>query len=310
MKKRTYSLILFTMFCALFLLRSAPITLKADMGPKESVHIQFENMNDELCYATLLSESKSIGPHSVWKGTYEDRRIKEEYPYSNYLDYAIWEAFVEYEDHDSFYFLQEGFKVSETKEIAWTNYPPSRFKILLYYPETGIFVSSDIYERYAFDSYYTVDMEGFDTASIKHNEDLSTSERIVAYRSYNYSQEILSLFIRILLTIVIEMLTAILFGFRQKKQLLILTLVNVSTQIILNVALNLINYNLGQLVFVVSYVLLEIIVFIIEAFVYAKFLKKISKHKGNWYYVIYSLVANALSFITGLFLARILPGIF
>ena len=311
MDKRKRSQILAALLCVALLVMAFPILANADMGPKASVRIQFENMGDELCYGTLLSERESTGPASVWDGTEENARTYEENPYSNYFVRAVWEAFVNYKDPDGYYFLQEGWTVSETKEIAWTYYPPPSFKILLYYPETGTFVSSGIYERYAFDTYYTVDMDGMNISSVKYNEDLSTYERIEAYRSYNYLQEMLSLIARIVVTIVIEMSVALLFGFRKKKQLLILSIVNLITQIVLNVLLNIINYDLGPLAFTVLYALFEIAVFAIEAVLYCKILKKVSeKQQKNWYYVTYSFVANLVSFGTGFFLARILPGIF
>ena len=185
--------------------------------------------------------------------------------------------------------MQQHYKVSDTNEIAWTYYPPGRFKILLYYPETGTFVSSGIYERYAFDTYYTVDMKGIDIHDVEYNEELSTNERIEAYRSYEYCQEMIGLAVRIVLTIVIEMLVALLFGFREKKQLVILAVVNIITQILLNVGLNIINYNSGSMAFSIFYVLLEIVVFILEAILYCTLLKKASiTKKKNWYYVLYS----------------------
>lgn len=311
MGKRKQSQILAILLCLVLVVATFPITANADMGPKASVRIWFENMGDEVCYGTLLSERESTGPASVWDGTEENARTYEENPYSNYLASAVWEAFVDYKDPDGYYFLQEGWMVSETKEIAWTYYPPSRFKILLYYPEAKTFVSSGIYERYAFDSYYTVDMDGVNIGSVEYNEELSTNERIDAYRSYNYRQEMLSLLARIALTIVIEMIVALLFGFRKKKQFLILVIVNLITQIVLNVLLNIINYNSGPLAFTVFYALLEIVVFAMEAVLYCKILKQVSEQqKKDWYYVTYSFVANSVSFGAGFFLARILPGIF
>ena len=311
MSKRKRHQILVILLCLALAVMTFPIAANADMGPKESVRIQFENMGDELCYGTLLSEKKSTGPASVWDGTEENARTHEEYPYSDYLAQEVWEAFVNYQDPDGYYFLQEGWTVSETKEIAWTYYPPSSFKILLYYPETETFISSGIYERYAFDTYYTVDMNGVNIDSVEYREDLSTNERIDAYRSYHYRQELLSLLARIVLTIVIEMIVALLFGFRNKKQLQILVIVNFITQILLNVLLNIINYRSGPLAFTVFYVLLEIAVFALEAVLYCKTLKKVSEQqKKNWYYVAYSFAANSVSFGAGFFLARILPGIF
>lgn len=311
MGKGEHSKTLVVLLCLILVAVAFPITANADMGPKASVWIQFENMGDELCYGTLLSEMESTGPASVWDGTEENARTYEEHPYSNYLVRAVWEAFVGYKDSDGYYFLQEGWAVSETKEIAWTYYPPPRFKILLYYPETETFVSSGIYERYAFDTYYTVDMSGVDIGSVEYNEGLGTNGRLNAYRSYHYWQETLSLLARIALTIAIEMIVALLFGFREKKQLLILIIVNLATQIALNVLLNIINYNSGPLAFTVFYVLLEIIVFAMETVLYCKILKKPSEQqKKNWYYVAYSFAANSVSFGSGFFLARALPGIF
>ena len=66
------------------------------MGPKPSVHIQFENMDDELCYGTLLCENESTGPASIFDGSKEHARIKEKYPDSYYFEEKIWKAFVEY----------------------------------------------------------------------------------------------------------------------------------------------------------------------------------------------------------------------
>ena len=303
MKKRMYVGLFMLLFCMIFAVTALPITAKADMGPKPSVRIQFKNMGDDLCYGTLLSKEKCTGPARVWDGTARNEQLYD-------LDRDIWKAFVDYKDPDGYYFLQRGWTVSETGEIAWTYYPPGNFKILLYYPETKTFVSSGIYERYAFDTYYTVDMEGVRIGSVEYNEDLSTNERINAYRSYNYRKELLSLAVRILLTIAIEMAVALLFGFLQKKQLKILALVNITTQLLLNLLLNIIHYNAGPLIFIISYVFFEVIVFALEAGLYCKLLKKVSEKEENWYYILYSFVANSASFWVGYYLATVLPGIF
>lgn len=303
MKKRMHVRLFMLLFYLIFAVTALPITANADMGPKPSVRIQFKNIGDDLCYGTLLSKEACTGPARVWDGTSRNEQLYD-------LDRDIWKAFVDYKDPDGYYFLQRGWTVSETGEIAWTYYPPGNFKILLYYPETKTFVSSGIYERYAFDTYYTVDMEGVRIGSVEYNEDLSTNERINAYRSYNYRKELLSLAVRILLTIAIEMAVALLFGFLQKKQLKILALVNITTQLLLNLLLNIIHYNAGPLIFIISYVFFEVIVFALEAGLYCKLLKKVSEKEENWYYILYSFVANSASFWVGYYLATVLPGIF
>lgn len=312
MKSKRFTNVFTMILCTVMVIMIFPITASADMGPKASVRIIFENMGNELCYGTLLSEQKSTGPASAWDGSDEFARHNENENYSHEtFDYKTWKEFVEYEDVDGYFFLQEGWKVSETKKIEWTYYPPNSFKILLYYPETETFVVSGIYEKYAFDTYYTVDMNGINIGSVNYNEELSTDERLEAYRSYNYRVEIISLIARILITIAIEMVIALLFGFRKKNQLLLLIGVNTATQILLNVLLNIINYHSGELAFVVFYVLLEIVVFVIEAMLYSRILKKNSDNpKQKWFYWLYALIANAVSFGAGIVIAQILPGIF
>ncbi len=312
MKSKRLTDVLTMILCTVMVIMIFPVTANADMGPKASVRILFENMGNELCYGTLLSKQRTTGPATVWDGTDENARHNGNKNHSNEtFDYNIWKAFVEYKDADGYYFLQEGWKVSETKKIEWTYYPPNSFKILLYYPETETFVVSGIYEKYAFDTYYTVDMNGVNIGSVNYNEELSTDERIEAYRSYNYRVEIVSLISRILITIAIEMVIALLFGLRKKNQLLLLIGVNTATQILLNVLLNIINYHSGELAFVVFYVLLEIVVFVIEATMYSRILKKNSeKPKQKWFYWLYALIANAVSFCSGIIIAQVLPGIF
>lgn len=311
MKSKKFTKVLTMLLCTVMVIMIFPITANADTGPKPSVRITFENLGDELCYGTLLSSRESTGPSSAWDGNEEDARHNENPNYSyQTFGYDIWKAFVDYAENDDFYFLQEAWQINETKELAWTYYPPNEFKILLYFPETGEFSVSGVYERYAFDSYFTVNMDGV-KLSVDYNEELSSDERINAFKSYNYTVEIVSLVARIIITILIEMAIALLFGFRKKKQLLLLIGVNAATQIILNVLLNVINYNSGELAFVVFYILFEIAVLVIEAILYCTIMKKISEQpKKNWFYVLYALIANAASFGAGFVVAHMLPGIF
>ena len=312
MKLKKFNKVLTMLLCTVMVIMIFPITANADMGPKPSVRIIFENLGNEECWGTLLSSKESTGPSSTWDGNEENARYNENpnYDYQTF-GYDIWKAFVDYAENDDFYFLQEAWQINETKELAWTYYPPNEFKILLYYPETETFVVSGIYEKYAFDTYYTVNMDGVNINSVEFDEELSSNERIEAYRSYEYRKEILSLIARIVVTILIEMAIALLFGFIKKKQFLLLVGVNTATQVILNVLLNVINYNSGELAFVVFYIFLEIVVFVIEAILYCTILKKISDTpKRAWFYVLYALIANAVSFGAGFIVAQMLPGIF
>ena len=277
--------------CFIMVFAMLPITAHADTGPKPSVRINFENMGEEVCYGTLLSKTDSTGPSSAWDGN-------PEHIYNYDLDMDIWQAFVDYEDADGYYFLQEGWLCSESKELNWTYYPPSSFKILLYYPELDTYTVSGIYERYAFDSYFRVTMDGLEIKSVDD-------------KAYDFTWELISLACRVVVTIALELAIALLFVLRQKKLIMTIFGVNVVTQIGLNVALNIINYNRGAYMFVFCYVLLEILVFIVEAVAYTVLFRKgsepqISKKRT----VSYALIANIVSFIGGMAIAQLVPGIF
>lgn len=288
--KRKLSQLIIVFLCMVMLF---PIGVNADTGPKPSVRIKFENMGDELCYGTLLAKEESTGPARVWNGSEEDINL-------NFVDRDIWEAFVNYEDSDGYYFLQWAWLVSDTKELSWTYYPPNEFKVLLYYPETNTFMVSGVCKRYAFDTYYTVDMDGIEIGSIKYDENLSSNQRLDMHKSYEFKNEVKALVCRILITVVVEVLIGLLFKFRNKELLYIL-FINVITQIILNVLLNI--YTGFGYYFV--YLSLELLVFAIEAIFYCLMFKK---KKG--YCVFYALVANIVSFVIGLYLANLFPGLF
>lgn len=299
-------------FLSLFLISTiiSPITANADMGPKASVRIQFKNMGSEVCYATLLSKTPSTGPSSVWNGEEETAYHNGNYEYAP-IDYETWKAFAEYKDKDGFYYLQETWQVQETKELAWTYYPPKTFKILLYYPETETFAISDICEKYAFDTYYTVDMEGLAINSVEYNEGLSSDIRINAYKYYAWPPEIGTLLLRIVLTLAIEMGIALFFGIWEWKPLLLLIGVNVTTQFFLNLALNLIYFVSGGAFLTAAYVILELMIFGVEGLIYSLTMNKLTKRsKKAWLYWIYAFVGNLASFGTGLLLAEIIPWLF
>ena len=289
MKRKIFALLL-----CFVLVMAMPITAHADMGPKPSVRIEFTGIEGETYYGTLLSKGKSTGPASAWDGNpeYAYRQPED-------ADYDIWLKFVEYEDTDGYYFLQWFWECSENNQLNWTYYPPTSFKILLYFPETDTFYVSPVYERYAFDSYFTVDLSDY------------AAGPMLAEKSYDYTWELISLAARIVLTILLELSLAWIFGFQDRKTLGFLAVVNMITQVTLNVALNIVNYNSGSMNFVFSYVLYEILVFAVEAVAYTVLMKRITgiqTRKGKT--IGYAFVANAASFALGLWLAHVIPGIF
>lgn len=287
-------------FLSFFLLSSLFILpLSADTGPKPSLRIRFENMPDAVFYGTILSDGKSPSP---------DLLEREE---SEGLE-AAREAISAYEDEDGFLFDAYAIAcVSETGTLSWTYYPPERFKVLLYFPETERITVSEICQRYAFDTYYTVDMKGTDMDALRYDEAMSNDDRISAYRSYEVGQELLGLISRIVITLAAEMLLAFLLGFSERRALLLLLWVNLATQVLLNLFLNLIHFLEGNDAFVIGYILLELLVFATEAFLYCRLMKtRENAPRSNRFYIGYAFAANLFSFVAGLGTALYLPEVF
>ena len=282
------------LLCTIVLTSLMPLNVYADMGPQPSVVIEIEGLEDEVYYGTLLSKSSS-GPLDVMN----ESELKEKQAED---EYEVWKAFVEYEDMEGFYFLPNIYLCEGTDSFSWSYYPPSPFKILLYFPEYDTFVVSEVYEEYAFDSYYKIDLTGID---IKN----ATSDVVIsATKSYKYGGEIIALLVRIVLTIMIELGIARMAGYCEKKQLGFLIIVNVITQVLLNIWLNIVEYRSGSLALMIHYFNLELLILVIEAFLYAAILPSISeKRVKKLSAVMYAFVANLMSFIVGMFLAMILP---
>lgn len=194
--------------------------------------------------------------------------------------------------------LQEWWDCSDG-QFAWTYYPPSDFKILLYFPESGEFVSSPVCQRYAFDSYFDATVEnGALTAKVNHQIQLT---------------EVWGLLCRMAITIAVELIIGLLFWPRKKDVFRLLIWVNILTQLLLNLALNVYVHFHGTFLFTLApiYFLLEIAVMVIETRAYNKHMPDavggeipMGKALG------YSMVANLASFVLGLVLVRQMPWMF
>lgn len=287
-------------FIALICTLLIPSMAYADTGPKPSVNVRFSGLDNMTYYVTLLSKTDSTGPFSSYEQ--DSSRWKQEDE-----DYDIFKKFLSYKDTDGYYFLQYFKKCSDNSPFSWTYYPPSDFKILIYFPDTDTFaVSSEAYQRYAFDSYYKVDFPKTVISVSKVTINFS------AEVDYNYSGEAFAMLARIVITIVIELLIALLFKYRTKHHMAAIGITNVATQTILNLLLNLVNQNKPQIMFVFYYAVIELGVFFIEAKVYSALFRCWERYEegGTGHPVAYAFIANAASFAAGLWIARLIPVIF
>lgn len=262
------------------------IPVNADMGPKPSVSIDIKGLEGKTYYVTLLSKEKSTGPFSVIEDLSKIEKDIE--------NYDIFIKFYNYKDE--YYFLGEHTfsDCSSTHHYEWNYYPPEDFKILIYLKDIDQFICSDVYSRYAFHTYYSVCING-------KTMDISKSDVNDINIEVNKDGlgDIGKLAMRMITTIVIEVIIAILFKVKDIKKLLMIVFVNFLTQMILNCFLQ---------VFIFDYILYFIEVFIvaIEGILYYKLFKDISKE----IIIKYTVISNVVSFVIGQLLISMFPNLF
>lgn len=291
------------LLCALLVAALFPTVAHADLGPHPYVSVDFSNMaDDQLCYGTLLSETDYSGPAGAWNG--DEDSAQKNGPGGE----EIWRAFVDYEDADGFYFLQGWWECSNDEGIHWSYYPPETFKILLYFPEPDSYAVSGIYHTYGLSSYYQVNLSGMDIASIEQPESFAEPQsepepeplELEAEEEYDPLAEAGRFAVRVAITLLIELLMALLFGLGQKKRLYVIAAVNLLTQVLLNVMLNVLFFTEADLEFFFWLLMAEAAVFIAETLLYCKLLGRLrEKAVSRVRIILYTLCANAVSFLAG-----------
>lgn len=248
--------------------------VSADVGPKPSVNISFDNVGNKTYYVTLLSETDVYGPyHDVGNNLINDVQNDEDKAFNVIAEYAL---------NDDYYFYGDLSKIDKDNNLyRWSYYPPKKFKLAIYCVEDGTLRVSDTYERVAFDSYFNVDMN--DT-NIILDEKVELGNRFKGFA------------LRVIVTILVEVLLGLLFTFRSKKEIKTIVIVNLITQLLLNLIMLFFDYYLGAMVWMIIFPILEIVILVIEIIVYM-----ISfKDKKKWKIALYAIIANAITFYIGL----------
>lgn len=280
-------IILFIMlFLALLFLPS--IKANADIGPKSTVTIQILGVDKEF-FADLLFEY-SLPDENTRNERYEQSQ--------NYFNQAE-EVPLLLKDYS-----EDGFvsallyrarpTVPSSKSLNYLKYtyvPPKTFKIILIFKDNTYITSNTITTK-LFNSNVTWDLK---------DEDLSISKQGAGTlnESIPYKEMTLDLLVRIVLTVLIEIVILFLFGYRLKKSFIIVLIVNIITQTILTIFMFQMRYFTMPLFGeVFALVAGEILILIIESITFRKLLKEHSKRRAQ----IYTFVANFGSIAIGFIL--------
>ncbi len=276
MKKKIKMLFsLLFLFTLVFSFALEPVVVHADMGPKPASYITIKGIEGE--YVACFAAKSAGGPNYDYE-TYKEW-LEEGY---EYIDYN---PIMQYKDADGFKWITRYYECRGEMEISFTYYCPNEYKIVIYQNGELVFATEPL-ERYAFTTYYEVD---FSTATV------TTPEQIKVKNTYDYFGEILNLVIRVVLTLAIEIGLFYLFRLYTKRNLIVVSAVNLITQIFLNVAVNVVSFTSGALSAMLLLFALEFAILIIECVAYQILLKD----KKRWLIFLYTILANALSFACG-----------
>lgn len=259
---------------------SVSVNAFADMGPKPSVTVYVNGVEDGREYYIALIEKMRT---SWYNGTNTEGRDD------------VLDKIQEYSKNDGYclYNLPNGYTYHKAKgrDSARCGYYPSQtFKILLYFPDNESFLVSEVQDKYAFSAYYYVEVNG-------------DSLSVAPYGgAKGIAVEACGLLVRIALTVLIEIGVAVGFGYRGKRELKVILITNIITQLLLNAFIAYGDYILGGFGATVAYIIGEIVVFVAEAIVYSAKLPTISEVCTSRGAAGYAFLANLASFFGGVIL--------
>ena len=264
--RRLSAVILISLLLALFFAHA-----HADTGPHPSVSVTFTNLPDSVHYATLLAEKEFYGPH---------RAVSEPQMNSSYERFLASSAFLEVAARTGYYYWGHLYEIKDGR-IRWGYYPPERFMILLYDEAAETVYASAETERFAFDSVYRV--------TLREDGTLDVEKESRQFKTISNAA------VRLVTTVLVEILVALLFGYKVKQELLIIGITNILTQVLLNWYLIVGNTFPDTMIWLFRFLTMELAVFIGEAIAYSKLLKSHSRKRA----VLYAMAANTASLLSG-----------
>lgn len=266
------------------------INVKADMGPKATADIEVVGVNQPFYFDILIYRD------------YDVERIDEnelEYKLNNYYqeDYPL-DLLNGYQDMDGYASrtLYSGppanIKKMDTNtfQLGYFNAPVT-FKIIIILEDDTI-IASKVIHRKLFNAKMTYDLSNVDLSQNQLNVGIVTEEVPYTYMGT-------SLVIRVIITIAIEVLILLWFGYRSAKSFKLVGFTNLATQTLLTAFMIFGFYVWGSFFGLIGALILgEIGVFAIEFIIYNLYLKEKSKTKAISYAFVANLATLILSVLT------------
>lgn len=271
-RKLTVIAIILTLILPLFAQKTY-----ADMGPKPSIELKFEGLDDQVYYVSVFSLPGTYGPN----GSINDVKVS----YGRGVPDEVQDQFFAYKASDNFCFWGVTKKITKEDNVfSWSYYAPEDFKVVVLLPD-GRIIEGEGMKKETFEAYYT--------CRIKDN-------KVEVQESFNYLAAFGKMLLRMAATILVELIIGFIFGYRSKPEIKRIVITNIITQLLLNLGVTVTDIYGGLLTALILMVPMEIVIFIIEGISYHGRLSG-SKIK-SW---LYALFANGITFYIGLWMLAI-----
>ncbi|MDD3712755.1 MAG: hypothetical protein PHZ28_04620 [Candidatus Izemoplasmatales bacterium] len=284
-------------------------SFNADMGPKPTATIKVIGIEEPYYFDILFY----VANHEI--DVLTETEVAEQIEYYYYAD-EYPDILNGYKDNDNYasYTLYRDIPHGVSNPSPNTfflgyAYPPQEFKIALVM-ESGEVLISDIIKRDLFTAEFVYDLTDYDISS----EQPVLIDGVNVYQTgSDYVREIipwknivLQFVLTVFFTLLIEVGLLALMMYKLKNSYKLVLIVNVITQSILHISLILGTLFASLFGFIGVFVIGELIVFILEIILYAKFLKEQSKLRA----ILYAFLANIASLVIGLFAIDLVSKLF
>lgn len=303
MKKNDQKFIIIIFLFMIFSFLGATV-VKANSGPPTNVQIKVINYDVDFNFDLLIHQEGSLSQNQI-----DEALIQIDDGDYNHLssDKTFLTYMASYQDSDGFvsnklygnpdYYFEEPYdNGSEFIASMYLNVP-KEFKVLLY-TDAGNTITSELIVMSQYDYRLTIDMAGVDMSVSQDN--VGVVSGYIGNPWLNFTTWF-NFLLRLILTLVIELGVLYLFGFRKKSTYIFIALMNVVSQVVLNIFLISAFYNnpSNGYVFPYTFIIGEIFVFLLEPIIISIFVKEY----GVFRKITYSFCANAASLVIGLLLA-------
>ena len=298
--------LLLFLIVSVFFVNTKP--LQANAGPPANVEVVIINSDVDYYFDLLVPLESMLNQQDIDDALLRIDRIREEEYHSFYYTNDYPTALATFQDDDQFvantlygevdYFYRMSYLESDQDQIfrMWLGVPKI-FKIVLY-TEHGSIITSERIEMDQFDYRLTYDLEGIDLTVDQF--EVGTISGFVGNPLTNPAT-ILNFFVRVLLTVAVEVSLLFLFGFRKKHTYIFVALMNVITQSALTFGTLAAFYgsrSYGVSALIITFIIGELFVYTSEFILVGVFVKE----KALWYRLLYVLVANTVTIVLGFYL--------